>query len=262
MKKSCIILIAGCVCAAAGSSAQSRDADRGRKVLDQAIQALGGPAYLAVRDYHGEGRGFSFSRFEEISSMSPIVNYERYPDKSRQEQGKKHEVLFVLNGDKAWDANFRGVAPVPEAEVARVLLGRKLSVDRILRFRMNEPGLEITYAGADFVDGRPVDKVDVFDRDGDLVTISFDQQTHLPLRREWERKLPNREREQNVETLGKFSPAKNSSVLFPYYVRRERNGIKIFELFLGEIGVNGRTSDALFERPTGKERIDVPSRKR
>lgn len=248
----CVLLVTG------AALAQSGDIDRGRKIVDQAIQALGGQAYLSVRDYRAEGTAYSFTRFEELSGRSPLVNYERLPDKFRQEAGKHHEAIYIVNGDHGWDVDYKGVAEMKEAEVARIRFGRSLNVDTILRFRLKEPGTSITFVGPDVIDGRQVEKVEFADPENNIVTISFDQQSHLPLRREWERKLPNHEREDNVETLGKYVSAKNGSVLFPYYIRRERNGIKIFEAFWDGVEI-GKAPESLFERPAGKERIDVPS---
>jgi hypothetical protein len=242
-------------------TAQDRDAERGRKIIDQAIQALGGPVYLTLRDYKTEGRAFSFDRWEEINGLSPIVNYERLPDKFRQVIGKKRDVIYVLNGDQGWDSNFRGVALMATAEVERIKLSRSLSFDVVLRFRLKEAGISVLALGTDFVEGRPVDIVEVADNENRVVRMGFDQQTHLPVRREWERTLPNRQREQWVETLGKYHAAKNSPVQFPFYIRREKNGIKVYEGFVTEVEVNSRHSDSLFQRPEGKERIDVPSRR-
>ena len=251
--------VVGFLVASIASSAQDPDAERGRKLLNDAIEALGGPAYLAVRDIHSEGRAFSFSRYEEVAGMAPMINYDRLPDKFRQVIGKKRDVIYVVSGEQGWDSNFRGVAQMPAPEVERIKYNRALSFDIVLRFRLKEPGVSIYAAGSDFVDGRPVDMVDFADAQNNSVRMSFDRQTHLPVRREWERKLPNREREQNIEVLGKYRPAKNNAAQFPFYIRRERNGLKVFESFLNDVEV-ARLSDALFQRPDGKERIDVPSR--
>jgi hypothetical protein len=255
------LVLVGILLLSGAAAAQTRDIDRGRKIVDQAIQALGGQAWLNTRDYRAEGTAFSFTRFEEMAGRSPLVNYERYPDKFRQEVGKHHDAIYIVNGEQGWDADYKGVAKMAEAEVERIRFGRSLNVDTILRFRLKEPGITLTFTGTDMIDGRIVEKVEFADAGNNVVTISFDQMSHLPLRREWERKLPNREREQNVETLGKYVRAKNSEALFPYYIRRERNGFKIFEAFYNEVEV-GKAPESLFERPGGKERIDVPSRKK
>jgi hypothetical protein len=241
--------------------AQDAAAARGRQILNQAIQALGGQAYLGLRDYRMEGRGFSFDHLERITGMAPILELDRLPDKYRQAQGKNRDYIVVVNDDKGWDSSFRGVAPLPAADVERIRLSRKASFDVILRFRLNEPGVEVLYTGTDFVDGQPVDVVEFSDADVNVVKLGLAHETHLPVRREWERKLPNHVREQNVETLSKYHAAKGSIVQFPFYIGRERNGIKVFEFFITEIDTNHRLDDSMFERPPGPERIDVPSRK-
>jgi hypothetical protein len=241
---------------------QNDPAVRGRQILDQAIQALGGQAYLNLRDYRWEGRGFSFDHFEEIAGMSPLIEYDRLPDKYRQVQGKNRDYIVVMNGDHGWDSSYRGVAPMPAADVERIRFGRKLSFDVILRFRLNEPGAEVLFTGSDFVDGQLVDIVEFSDAGRNLARLSIARDSHLPIRREWDRKLPNREREQNVEILTKYHAAKGGVVQFPFYVGRQRNGIKVSEFFIEGIDTSHRLDDSLFQRPAGKERIDVPSRKK
>ena len=241
---------------AAPAPAQTRDPELGQKVLGQAIQALGGQAYLNVRDRRAEGRAFQFSSREELSGMARIINYEKFPDKYRQEIGKDKEVVFVLNGEHGWEGTFRGVREMLPEEVEPIRLRRELSVDHLLRFRFKkEEGLEIAHIGTDLVDGRTADLVEVVDAQNRVVTIAFDQSSHLPLRREWERRNPKtNEREQNVEILSKYLRAKGSgAVLEPYYIHRERNGIKVFESFLTEVTVSAKLPDSLFERPPGPE---------
>ena len=248
-----------CACA----TAQARDPEKGKKILEQAVQALGGQAYLSVRDTRAQGKAFVFSRYEELEGMAPIVNYDRWPDKYRQEQGKHHDVTFVLNGEKAWEATFRGVREYPAQELEAIRMRRFLSLDYILRFRLGkEAGLEVAAMGSDLVDGRQVDIVEINDAENRTVTLAIDRHTHLPLRREWV--IPNAKfqtRDEYVETLGKYAPAKGAhGVMVPLYVRRETNGRKIFEAFFDEVQANARLSDSLFERPPGKDLPD-PRRK-
>lgn len=243
--------------------AQTRDAARGRKVLEAAIEALGGPAFLEANNFRSEGRAFQFSRYEELSGMARFVAFERLPDKYRQEYGKDRDVIFVLNGEHGWEKTFRGVQELPPEEIERIRLNRSLAVENILRFRRNEEGLEVAYTGTDLVDGRAADLVEIVDSQNRTVTIAFDQASHLPLRRAWERRNPKtRERELNEEILGKYLPAKPAGkaaktaakVLAPYYTRRERNGIKIFEVFLTGVEYNVKIAASHFERPPGPER--------
>jgi len=256
-----VALLVGVLLFSGAAVTQTPANDRARKIVDQAVQALGGQTWLSIRDYRAEGTAYSFNRFEEMKGRAPIVNYERYPDKFRQEVGKHHDDINIVNGDHGWNSDYKGVAELPATEVERIRFGRSLNVETILRFRLKEPGITLTYMGSDFIDGRLVEKVEFADAENNVATISFDEQTHLPVRRQWERKLPNREREDNVETLGNYVALRNATVQFPHYIRRERNGIKIFEAFWSDIEI-GKAPESLFERPGGKERIDVPSRKK
>lgn len=249
------ILILLLLTVAAG--AQARDPERGKKILQEAIQALGGTAYLNTRECRTEGRAYQFDRYEELAGMARIVNYEKLPDKFRQEMGKDGDVVYIVNGDHGWEQTFRGVREMLPTDVERIRTARELSVDSILRFRLNEPGLEVAHSGTDMMDGRAVDLIEIVDSQNRMVILTVDRKSHLPIRREWVRFLPKvREREENVETLGKYVRAKGSSIMMPTYIRRERNGVKIFEAFYSEVHAGAKLADSLFERPPGKELKD------
>src|SRR5947199_4482632 len=64
---------------------------KARAFLDQAIQALGGDAYLKVRDLSTEGRGYSFHRGEPNSLGTLFCRFYKYHDKDRIELTKKRE---------------------------------------------------------------------------------------------------------------------------------------------------------------------------
>lgn len=233
---------------------------KGRKILEEAIRALGGQAFLEARDLRAEGRAFQFDREEELSGMARFVEYEKFPDKVRQELGKDRDLIVVFNGDKGWDKTFRGVREYPEEEMRRIRENRLLSVEHILRYRLKEPGLTVRYFGADIVGGRPVDLVEVTDAENRLVTIAVEQSSKLPVRREWSRRNPQtRVRENELELLGNYQKAGN--LLIPHYVRRERDGQRILEVFLTSSACNLNLPDSLFQRPPGPERPD-PRRKK
>jgi len=256
MKRILILLLLGAV-AAAQTAAQTRDPEKGQKILEQTIQALGGQAYLNARDLRSEGRAYQFDHYEELSGMAIIVNYEKLPDKFRQEMGKKGDVVYVINGEHGWEKTFRGVKEMMPADVERIRTSRELSIDNILRFRLKEPGLEVSHIGVDMLDGRQVDLLEIVDSENRVVTLTIDRSSHLPIRREWVRRLPKTgDREENVETLGKYIRAKGSFVMVPTYIRRERNGIKIFEAFYNEVQAGGKLADSFFERPAGPELKD------
>lgn len=258
---SALCLLLSLAAPGAARAQASSQADKGRAILEAAIQALGGPAFLSARDFRAEGRAYQFDREQELSGMARFVEYEKFPDKVRQELGKDKDIIIVFNGDQGWDKDFRGVRVYPEQEMRRIRENRLLSVEHILRYRLNEPGLTVRYAGGDIVGGRPVDLVEVTDADNRVVTIAVEQASKLPVRREWSRRNPQtRVRENEMELLSNYQKA--SGILTPFYSLRERDGQKMFEVFLTGGAYNLNPPDSLFERPAGPERPDPRRRKR
>ncbi len=237
------------------------DAERkGREILQAAIQALGGQAFLNARTVRAEGRAFQFGREEELAGMARFVEYEKFPDKVRQELGKDKEVIVVISGDKGWDKDIHGVREYPEEEMKRIGENRLLGIEHILRYRLNEPGLTVRYVGDDIMDGRPVNLVEVADADNRVVTIAVEKSTRLPVRRRWSRRNPKTNvREEELEVLGNYR--KVGYVQTPYYTLRERDGQKLFEVFLTSAAYDIALPDFLFERPPGPER-PIPGRKK
>ena len=235
-------------------------ADRGRAILEATIEKLGGAAFLEPRDLRAEGRAFQFGRDERLSGLARFVVYEKFPNKERQELGKDKDIIRVFNGDQGWDKTFRGVREYPPEEMQRIRNSTLLSVEHILRYRMNEPGLLVRYAGRDMIARRPVDLVEVVDAENRAVTIAVERASKLPVRREWSRRNPRtRVRETEVEVLGKYR--KVNGILTPYYRLRERNGQKFLEVFITGAAYNVNLPDSLFERPPGPKRPE-PRRRR
>jgi hypothetical protein len=80
-----------------------------KQVVEQALAALGGEKFLAMRDRVEEGRSYAFYR-EDLSGMSRVKFFIRYltppdpmqPDfmgqRERRAFGKKGDVYIIFNG--------------------------------------------------------------------------------------------------------------------------------------------------------------------
>ena len=62
------------------------NARKAKALLDQAIQALGGQAYLNVRDMQQAGRTYSFHHGRPTSNGIQFWRFTQYPDKDRFER--------------------------------------------------------------------------------------------------------------------------------------------------------------------------------
>src|SRR5437773_797327 len=85
-----------CLCVSAVNTyAQSRT---GAQTIDQMIEALGGQAFLDVKDIRVTGRYFGFTR-GELSATDLFADYVKFPDMERTEfGGPKNKTISINRG--------------------------------------------------------------------------------------------------------------------------------------------------------------------
>ncbi len=240
------------------------NAERGKRVATEALQALGGDNFMAMKDRLETGRGYSFYR-DQLTGMSRAKIYTRYLPKpegdklgvvERQAYGLKEEssVLFQPDGS-AYELTFRGARPLPDDRTARFRDSTIHNILYILRERWKEPGLVFESKGADVVDNMPVEIVEVSDSENRVTTVYFHRSTKLPIRQTYFRRDPKtRERDEELTLFSKYRDV-GGGVQWPYAVQRIRNGEKVFELYSDEVKINEGLSDKLFELPEGIKKL-------
>src|SRR6266566_5882960 len=100
---------------------------KARAVLDQAIDALGGQAYLNVQDVKQEGRSYGFHRGETKGPGVTFTRVRKLWDKDRVDYTVSHEIDYpfiyidipvgsskthvslIYNGDKGYEVTNKGV---------------------------------------------------------------------------------------------------------------------------------------------------------
>jgi hypothetical protein len=236
--------------------------ERGKQVINDALDALGGPHFRAMRDRVETGRAYSFFR-EELSGLSVAkisVQYLRgvgpsAPDqllvRERQSFGKDERSGAVLFSDgKGYQITYRGARPVPQETIDRYRDTTLHSVLYILKERLDEPGLVFDYQGSEIVDNLPADKVDITDADNRTVTVFFYKLTKLPLRQIYYRRDPKTgDRNEEVTIFGKFRDV-GGGVMWPFDVQRLRNGERIYQMYADSVQINQNLSDTLFVLPS------------
>src|SRR5688572_12503436 len=90
--------------------------DRGRTILNETIAALGGQAFLDVKDIQSTGRFFMFTK-GELSGADYFTDYIKYPDMERTEFGRDKKKLSVQinKGEEGWVLADKEVKPQPVA---------------------------------------------------------------------------------------------------------------------------------------------------
>jgi hypothetical protein len=233
--------------------------ERGKRVVNEALTALGGDKFRSVRTRVETGRVYSFYR-ERLTGLSIAKIYTRYNDpdpskpdalrvREREAFGKKEDSTVLFLEDAGYQLSYRGAKPVPADTLARYKATTRNNFLYILRERLDEPGLTMESRGSDILSNVPVEIVDITDAQNNVVSVAFHHLTKLPIRQVYYRRDPeSKERIEEVTLFTKFRDV-GGGVQWPFNILRERNGEKIYEIFSESVAINVDLEDSLFNLP-------------
>jgi len=229
-------------------------AAKAKQLIQQSIQALGGPAFLGVKDSTCTGRLAQFSHNNEVTGYVRFIDFNKPPDHDRIEYSEKRNIISVWAGDKAWELDRGGVQDSVADVVARNQEDLKKDVNTLFRSRLKENGLSLRFGGAETVDLRLVDWIEVVDSEQRNMRIAIDRQTRLPSRTVIETlDRASRERFSETEYYSNFHSF--DGIQTPLQIARDRNGRKVFQVFLEDCKYNTGLADSLFTRQSLEERF-------
>ena len=239
------------------SSAVQPDQDnatRAKRITQQAIQALGGQVYLTWRTQTSQGRSYSFHRGEANSLGTLFWRFKQYPDKDRLELTKKRDVFEIFVGDKGYEVTYRGVRNLEDKEELQPYLRRRhYGLDVILREWINQPGVAFFYEGQTVAAQKQTEQVTVMNANNQAVTINFDIQTHLPVRKSFSWRDPT-DKERNVEEEIYDNYRNVQGIITPFDVTRTYNGEMSAQSFLTGASYNEDFNPEFFDPQAAAKR--------
>jgi hypothetical protein len=234
---------------------------RGKRVVDECLQALGGDRYLNMQTRVEMGRAYSFYR-DNLTGLSIATIYTRYDSgitdtahnlaqHERDNYGKKEDYGTLFTDKEAWDVTYRGARLLPADRFTRYKETTLRDVFYIIRLRLHEPGWIIESKGSDVIENRPVEIVDLTDAANLNTTVYFDQITKLPVKQVFFRRDPaTKDKNEEVTHFTKYRDT-GDGVRWPFAIERDRNGEKIYEIFSNSVEVNDKkAANDLFLLPS------------
>lgn len=233
------------------SSSLSTDQENIRKakaILDAGIQALGGQAYLNWQEQSQEGRAYSFHHGEANSLGTLFWRFRVYPDKERVELTKKRDVIEVFNGDKGFEITYKGARDMdPKEELEPYLRRHHYGLDIVLRDWLKQPGIALFYEGQTVAAEKETDQVTIMNNKNEAVTLNFDINTHLPVRKSFTWRDPaDQQRNTEEEIYDNYRLVQG--IMTPFDVTRFYNGDMSAQSFLTSASYNQPVPDNFFDR--------------
>ena len=238
---------------------QDENSRKARALVDKAIQALGGQAYLTAKNKTEEGRFYSFYHGASRGVGTLYRDYREFPDKERFEVIKraakliplpligvivvthhvkdKEDLILIHNGDKGYETTYRGTA-AEESKATKIYIRRRLhSLDWLLRSWINQPGVAFYYEGITVAGEKPAEKITIANANNDAVTLFVDQDSFLPIKTSYSFRDPEDKQRSTEEEL--FDGYKQvQGVMTPQSVTRYLNGEMSAQRFINTTTYN------------------------
>jgi hypothetical protein len=228
-------------------------AAKAKGILQQAIEGLGGAAYLNVHNSDCTGRYAQFQHSGEIGGYIEMREYREMPDKTRVEYDPKAIIVNLYAGDKGWTLDRSGVSEVPAADMADYQEQLKMQMGNVLRNRMNDSGLFFRYGGGDVVDLKEADWVEI-GAQGRTLRIAVGRSDHLPIRSVLQQRDP-KTGEQTERSTYYANYHLIEGIQTPFRESRFLNGRQVFQVFWESCSYNVDLPADFFTRGSLEQRF-------
>jgi hypothetical protein len=230
--------------------ADQENARKAKAIVDQGIQALGGQTFLTIRDREQQGRLFGFHHGRASGGGAVFWSFAEFPDKERVEVTKERDIAELYVGDKAYEITYKGARQVDEKDRLDYLRRRRFSLDIVLRKWVTDPGVIFLYEGPAIAAQHPSDQVTLINSLDESVTLYFDSDTHLPVKKSFTWRDPvDKQKNLEEEVYENYRPV--AGIMAPYNVTRYFNGDMSNQRFVSSVTINQGLDETMFDPNSG-----------
>jgi hypothetical protein len=246
--------------AAPDAATGTTQTDKGRRLLDAMVKALGGDAWMNREDWIYNGREATFYKGQPHEGAPEFEEYYRaQPFGERVIIISHYGVLIptdhkdfaeVWTKDDGFEVSYKGVKELSVKQIEDYQRRRKHSLEVVMHEWLKQPGVVVTYEGTGTVERRLSEQVSVLTADNDAVTINVDASTHLPLSISFEWRDPlYDDLNKDVQEFDDYHEVQG--IMTAYSLTRLHNGEMTGQRFLTKATYNAKLPADLFD-PTRK----------
>ncbi len=160
-----------------------KNAAQARAALDAMVKAMGGDAWLNLKNQVRQGHLAAFYQGKPDPGTTKFWEFHAWPDHDRIEYTVHRDVVQFYLGREGSEVTYRGKKPLPQDQVDDFLRRRDHSVETAVKVWMKDPKTILIYEGKRLAERHLADQVTLISAQNEAITIQIDSQTHLPLRR-------------------------------------------------------------------------------
>lgn len=232
------------------------ETEKAEQILQRAIEAAGGSAYLNVRSVIGKGL---FTQYKDGQSGLPssFVDYIVYPDRERTEfKGQGGRIIQTNTGDTGWlyDGAAKSLKDMSKAQVDNFKQAIRSSVDYLLRGYWRKEGAKLSYVGRREAGlARRNEVVRLTYTDGYMVDFEFGAKDYLPMKIHYKR--TNADGEEILEEDRLAQHIRISGIMAPFVIDHYIAGVQTSRINYQSVEFNTPIADTLFARPANAKAI-------
>ena len=176
--------------AQSGDDAAAKNAQQARAALDRMVQALGGQAWLDMKNQEREGFIAAFFHGNPDAGTTLYYEFHQWPDHDRVDVTKHRDVVEFYLGNEGWEVTYRGKKPMDKELLDDFIRRRDHSIETAIKVWLKDPNTILVYEGQHLVERKLGEQVTLISADNESITILMDTQTHLPLERSFQWRDP------------------------------------------------------------------------
>jgi hypothetical protein len=168
----------------------AQNAKKARAVLEAMVQAMGGAAWLNMKNQMWQGHVAAFFHGRPDLGTTEVFEFHEWPDRDRVEVTKHRDVVEFYVGRQGWEVTYRGKKAIPQDQLDEFLRRRDHSIEVAVKVWLKDPNTILVYEGQKMAERHLAEQVTLISPKNESISIMVDEQTHLPLRRTFEWRDP------------------------------------------------------------------------
>jgi hypothetical protein len=229
---------------------EQENAHKARALIEQGIQALGGQAWLNLRNKEEQGRVYSFYHGRPTSNGVVYWRFTEYPDKERVELTQQRDVAELYIGNKGIEVTYKGPREIEKKDMDDYLRRRRFSLENILKNWVNDPTVALFFDGAALAGNLAAQKVTLINNKDEAIDLYFDIDTNLPIMKSYTWRDPT-DHEKNTEEETWNGYRSVQGIMTPFGFTRYYNGDMQTERFINSASYDQQLNPAMFDPNSG-----------
>ena len=257
-------LLIGMIVSASGQASDTRTAtvdEKSQVIIDHAVQAMGGQAYLNINTVIGKG---FYSPFAEGTSQNPskFIDYIAYPDHERTEfTSMGIRTIQTNSGDTGWmfDGAVKTITDQGPNQIEEFKRAMRTSLENLLRGWWKKEGGKIAYVGRREAGlAKRNETIRLTFSSGFWIEYEFGAKDYLPAKMIYKRVRKNMDSGAEEETTEEDQFLRFidiDGINAPFVIDHFVNGKQSSRINYESVQYNQKLADTLFEKPENVKAI-------